>query len=93
MTPAIEIPGWRPKRLLGVALGVAILGCLGCAGVGEPVSWVDYYDPSYPDHRIAYELCEALDGDENAFSDCMEDAVAPYPDRRTVLSRPGISRR
>jgi len=65
----------RPWRAFVAA--IAIAGASGCAVFGPP-QWTDYYDPRYPDHQAAYELCEAASADEASFAHCMLDAITPH---------------
>ena len=67
----------------------------GCVGVDllTPPPWSDYYEPRYPDHRFALELCRASSADDQELARCMEDAIVPYADRGTILARPEIVRR
>jgi len=68
-------------------LCLALLG-VGCARLLSPPPWEDYYDPRYPDHRIALELCEATSEDPDDFARCMQESVVGHPDHSTPLGHP-----
>ena len=65
------------------------LGLLGCQGVLRPSPWSDAYNPRYPDHQMAREICEAHASDARAFSQCMQDAIVSE-DRGAARSRPKL---
>jgi len=66
----------------------ALVCVLSCAAALQPRPWTDYYNPRYPDHQAAYELCEAGSKDAASFSSCMQENVVQFPERDRRRSEP-----
>ena len=78
-------------RLWGpCAAGLALASLLGCAAARVP--WQRYYEPRYPEHRRAHEICRSVAESPAAFDRCMVDSVVPLPDRADRLPNPQPSR-
>lgn len=67
--------------------------CNACTQLLGPPRWTDYYDPRYPDHQAAYELCEAASDDDAAFARCMLDSITPHGASARSLTGPADARR
>jgi len=77
------------RRVAICVLLASISLSLACAAALQPRPWTEFYNPRYPDHRAAYELCDAGTNDARAFSHCMQEQVVPFPERDRRRAEPG----